>query len=100
MSEYRKQIGVAVTIALVGALSLAIIANYSFPTQPGRGQHRITDEFDLPDPLAILRADRNLAIAKRVNRPYHQLHHHRHHVSRAYLNREWDNSLANSRQWS
>lgn len=35
MSEYRKQIGVAVTIALVGALSLAIIANYSFPTQPG-----------------------------------------------------------------
>jgi hypothetical protein len=35
MSEYRKQIGVAVLIALVGAFSFAILANYSFPTQPG-----------------------------------------------------------------
>ena len=35
MSEYRKQIGVAVTIALVGAFALAILASYSFPTQPG-----------------------------------------------------------------
>jgi hypothetical protein len=35
MSEYRKQMGVAVTIAIIGALSLAIVANYSFPAQQG-----------------------------------------------------------------
>ena len=35
MSEYKRQVGIAVTIALIGAFSLAILANYSFPAQPG-----------------------------------------------------------------
>lgn len=33
LSEYKRQIGVAVTIALVGALALGVFANYSFPSQ-------------------------------------------------------------------
>ena len=71
MSEYSKQVGVAVTIALVGAFSLAILANYSFPTQPGTVSTDITEELDLSSPLAILRADLNLAIAERVDRLYY-----------------------------
>jgi hypothetical protein len=35
LSEYKKQAGVAVTIALIGAFGLAIFASYSFPVQPG-----------------------------------------------------------------
>ena len=35
MSEYKGRVGIAVTIALIGAFSLAILANYSFPAQPG-----------------------------------------------------------------
>src|SRR5438309_6245254 len=34
MSEYKKQVGIAVTVALVGALSLATFASLSFPLQP------------------------------------------------------------------
>jgi hypothetical protein len=34
LSEYKKEIGAAVTIALVGALSLAILASSTFPLQP------------------------------------------------------------------
>ena len=33
LSEYKKQIGIAVTIALVGALALGFFANSSFPSQ-------------------------------------------------------------------
>ena len=98
MSEYSKQIGVAVTIALVGAFSLAIIANYSFPTQPGEVSTASTDELDCSAiPSAATVTTTTSQSAERVDRLPRSTSHH---VSRTYLNTERDDSPADSRQWS
>jgi hypothetical protein len=52
LSEYKAQIGIAVTIALVGALALGVLTNYSFPSTTTTSSVTVPASSQIPLPLA------------------------------------------------